>query len=700
MKKINTKFIAGMLAMALVFGMAFASCEQETVTKEVLVAGPGSTTTVEVEGYSFAANEKALIGYLNDTRTKPIYVVSNFTVAGNLTVPTDKTIVVTDDSAIRAKAVTAGALSQNRGVLFAIGSLGNNAPVLTVKGRLTVQDGGKVVLGSETAAQWSGKLEIADGGKVLVKPKGTIITTTSSEIALEDATSSTLSFEDKDAKLVVVGSITGGTVVGTDHNTAIIVSPAEPKDLTIGIGNVTIGSSAATDTQLGGSSFTGSTQTVSGGSLTDTTLDAGKTLVVSGNATVSGDLEVSGTLEVTGSLTTSGELKVEEGGALKVEGSLTTSGELEVKGTLEVAGSLTTSDELTVADGGTLKVEGNLTTSGTLTVGEEATLEIAKGATITVAEDGALDLSALYDTDEEEANPVALEGELVVADGGTLTLSMGDGTGVIPEIDWDAGGSLKIESGGNVTLDGGDNDLTYIGTKSTTATENYFYRWDDSTGSVTLSDGKFELDGNVTLYALPVDGGGTRGDTVHTGTTVTVKSGAKLTVSDTWYQVDGTLEILGTVKLADGESTGAQLFPHGQVIIREGGTLEVGGKSGISYSYYEDAPGEQIYSVLLKVAASNNLDVATKATLATATGTPPVHTLTTANDWSDGTPSSTSISVILGQLKLASPAEPPTPATSVITGDVATSGGGAAAAGILKAGSGTTLIFTAPVAAE
>jgi hypothetical protein len=256
---INAKFIARMLAMALVFGMIGCDTGTNTVTKEVPVAGPGSTTTKEVEGVSFASDEAALAGYLSegDPRTKPIYVVDDFEVKGNLTVPAKKTIIITDDAAIRAKAVTAGVTTkgsnapQNRGVLFAINGPVGTTPTLTVKGRLTVASSGSVVLGSANPAETdrSGKLLIADTGKVLVAPEANIAVTTASRIVLT-ATNSVLTFEDTNKENVTpVGTLAPtDKKFGTDSDHALIIIPDS--------GNA---ATNATESTVGGSGNSGLT---------------------------------------------------------------------------------------------------------------------------------------------------------------------------------------------------------------------------------------------------------------------------------------------------------------------------------------------------------------------------------------------------------------------------------------------------------
>jgi hypothetical protein len=593
MKKINAKFIAGMLAMALVFGMAFASCEQETVTKEVLVAGPpGSTTTKEVEGVSFAANEKALIGYLNDTRTKPIYVVSDVKVGGNLIVPANKSIVVTDDADIRAKAVTEGIkpkgsnAPQNRGVLFAIGELKDTTPTLTVNGKLIVQDRGEVVLGSETNATYGGKLEIADTGTVIVEKGASIAVTTASEIELVTA-KSTLVFENdvanpaNAAKLNVVGTIEttqNETVVGTSSGSALIIVP-NTGDPALDIKETNV--SGVDSTKLGSFNSTAA--------ISEKPTDIASAL---GAGSVS--VTYTGTASITGEGNSTAEIK--SGSTLIITGNLTQEAELKVSGALEVA------------DGATVTIG----TSGTLAVEAGAKVAIPEDAKVKVASGGVVDLNALFDPPTEENLPpgtggtssgkVALEGDIEVASGGTLRLSMGNGSDLPPEIDWTAGGSVTIESGGGLTLaTGGAADVPYIAAKDTAGA---LYTWDDtSTGSITLSDGAMEFSGKITA-ANP---GGSIGESI----VATVTSGSEFTVGvsgNVNYSLDGTLVVENGAKV----TAKTRIYTYGTLIVEEGANLKIPATTGATATggVYIEADGEVQVKGTITVEAAGGGSVA------------------------------------------------------------------------------------------
>jgi hypothetical protein len=535
MKKINAKFITGMLAMALVFGMTGCPQGTNTVTKTVTVPGtstptqgsPVSTKAVPAGGPGVVT--AFLKGELGNVDTlyisKPITLPDDSYILGN-----GKTIVVTDNP---PPALSNMLTLPNAGALFNITTPTNTA-VLTVNGTLTLANGSQVVLGSTSASTESGKLIIADGGKVVVASGAKVTTTTSSQIQLKTETS-TLVFEDNDeAKLAIVGNIdvnTGENVVGVNTGTpkAIIVyPPSTTPDLTIGVGNVTINGSAANGTQLGGGgSFTGSTETVSSGSLNGVTLEAGETLVVSGDVTASETLNVpeGGTLEVTGSLTTSGALTVDGGGTLKVDGSLTTTGDMAVDN----------GASLTVAPGAEVTVDG-----GTLTADAEAAISIAKDATLTVANGGELDLSAL-----EAGGSVTLEdsGTIEVASGGTLKLPAPAEDYAVEQIDYGTS-SITINAGGKVYMVSTDDppesgEDYYIGPAGSGAK----YTWGEGTPSVELkAGGEMVLNGNLTST-----------DDNAINTKVTITENSTLTVADGLTMgEDAELVIEGAVKVAAG----------------------------------------------------------------------------------------------------------------------------------------------------
>jgi hypothetical protein len=139
-------------------------------------------------------------------------------------------------------------------------------------------------------------------------------------------------------------------------------------------------------------------------------------------------------------------------------------------------------DDVTV-DGATIA----LNAGAELTIAAETTLAVPSGVTF--------DLSALYTGEEDDDTTVELAGAITVASGGTLRLSQGDGTGAIPEIAYSGTGSLTIAKGGGIVLadgdDDGSDDDVYIGTGG-------LYEWgNSSSGSITLSSGKMELEGKI-----------------------------------------------------------------------------------------------------------------------------------------------------------------------------------------------------------
>jgi hypothetical protein len=380
-----------------------------------------------------------------------------------------------------------------------------------------------------------------------------------------------------------------------------------------------------------------------------------------------------------------------DGDGARYQWDATNPGTVTLKGDeLILEGYLTSAKDNYIADTATIKDGAVLTVAKTLTLAASAELDIAEGAKVVVNGDGGvLDLQALYVADENGADTasgkVTLDGDIEVESGGTLKISMGNGTGVIPEIDWTAGGSVKIEKGGSVTLEAGnpgdEGDITYIG-------ESGLYEWDAQEGdaSVTLSENKMELAGNITAN---------NPQPVAAGITATVNG--NLTVKGS-YRIDGTIEVLGKVKVTTSEFTldkDEANNTSGRLIIRDGGEVEFDATSRIVLAGdgTPDYSGDN-FKVGFKVADSSDDDdyTATKATVAktdAVPGTSPA--LWTVTSGGDGT-NLLSAPIVLGQTTVAFNGTSNVDTKCKIYTQVPTS----AAAGSIKAGTGTAIIFSVP----
>jgi hypothetical protein len=581
MKKINAKFIAGMLAMALVFGMAFASCEQETVTKEVPVpGGGGGTITKEVPITAMlAGGPEAVKAFLKGElggNVDTLYITSQITLDGSsgYALGSGKTIVVTNGTLPTNLNTLA---LPNAGALFTI-SAPDGPAELKVKGTLNLANGSKVVLGSATAPEESGKLTIEGDGKVIVTKGASVTTTTSSQIQLVTATS-TLVFEDTTAKLNVVGTLeTDETVVGETAGSALIVVQSGGHDLTIGAGNVTINGSAANGDQLGKEGgFTGSTKTVSGGDLGSLTLTKDETLIVSGNVTASAKLDVpeGGTLEIAEGAT----LSVEKELSLGKDASLTVAEGAKI--TVAEAG------ELTVGENAELKVENGaeIAVAGDLTVGaadeDGGKLTIAEGATVSVS--GTLTLA--QSVDDAETDPTAsdrgvLNGTLVIeSDGVFKDLSYGQGA---------LWGDGPNEGTGSITIKAGGKAYTYTGvqmvsgdaTASSPSVASDYVLIQLTEGEFTLKKAEYILNGTATLqgkFGISED------------MTLSLKAGSTLNIDTKWGTGTNSLDIWSGAKI-QGEIVGGSAAP--KIVVATSDTIAI--NSGGTNNFYPSGSTDAI----------------------------------------------------------------------------------------------------------
>jgi hypothetical protein len=248
--------------------------------------------------------------------------------------------------------------------------------------------------------------------------------------------------------------------------------------------------------------------------------------------------------------------------------------------------------------------EGSKLTINTSWNNESYSLYVADGATVTVK--GTLDLSATT------AKPVQLDGELVVEGSGTLNLSLGNGSGVIPEIDWDdSEGSLKIEKGGKVTLEGvvqGQSlEVIYVGAHTDA---NALYQWDEdgpATGSVTLSENAMAISGNITAKRPPAIGA-----TI----TATITEGSKLTLNEDTNEhqtIAGKLVVEDRATLL--VTKGSILLDNttSELVLEPGAILSVAqGSTGIM-GWYTDGSTTANEAVKLTVAAESGTNAQVKA---------------------------------------------------------------------------------------
>jgi hypothetical protein len=730
MKKINAKFIAGMLAMALVFGMSGCDTGTNTVT-ETKYVNTGTQGGNEPADHPFTAKSATqLDNLLHTVANGTIYVVGNYEANGDITLNAGQSLVIADQGLANSQPWPNASVGQ-----FSLGDV-NAVSRLTIPQNhtLTVQSGAKLIVGNpNTPSQNNGVLKIQGGAGLTVEGGAILGVTTASRVLvekLEDNDSGGLDIR-ANAEVFGFGALGSLELIGNVATDAAADALIAVEKLPSGVSAPAVVSGAKF--YINGENVTNDITTKieeianaspvkevnSADNIEDLFKgDAAEGVAPATKVTYTGDTAI-------------GEVSIPEGATLVIAGTIA---EQEDAITVTAGGTLVIAEgaALAVANEGTLTVEGSLTTSGTLTVGEGAELTIEDGAALVVEDKGTLDLSALF-TGEDGDTTVALEGELVVADGGTLKLSTGDGTGVIPEINWDAGGSLKIESGGGLTLatPGETPDVPYI---AASGTENALYTWDeeDTNGSITLAQDEMILDGKITA-ANP---GGSIGESI----TATVTPNSEFTVgpwAGAWYAIEGTLVVEKNAKV----TVKTHIYTYGTLIVEEGATLDLAATSALLSGVVfvmdtgelqvsgtvkaEATSGENTYvgwieltdeSSKLTLLPGGKLDISAGSSIYTdssgsGTSAPRVSVYAVTGDvvgtvaqvvtdedsgntaWKlkaggpDGTVVAAISDITLGKLKFSTEANK---AVDEVTG---TSAGGSAAAGTLTAGDGTAIVF-------
>jgi ethanolamine utilization microcompartment shell protein EutS len=442
MKK-KSFFLIGMTSVLLAFGMT--GCPNSTTSSGSTTPPPSgyappAGSTPQPHPFT-AANPDALDSLLETVDNGEIYVVGNYTANGDVTLEDGQTLVIADQGFANSQPWPNASVGQlNLGTVNAVSTL-------TIKSgkTLTVQDEARLIVGNpETPSQNNGVLKILGGGGLTVEGGGHLGVTTASRVLVEKPASGTEGGLDLQTGANVFGlgtlgslklignattsSVAGDTLIAIEKTTSGVSAPAvvapganlfaaegidenwvpyvvDDDDVQIAIeAQVTAINNASPVKEADSADdiaglFNGGDGVAPAEKVTYTSENAigevsippGKTLVIAG-AIADQDAAITvgagGTLKVEGSLTTSGDLTVAEGGTLKVDGSLTTEGDLTID----------SNATLEIAPGAEVTVSGE---DGTLTAEEDAVIEIAEGATLTVANDGTLDLNALFTPDEE-----------------------------------------------------------------------------------------------------------------------------------------------------------------------------------------------------------------------------------------------------------------------------------------------------------
>jgi hypothetical protein len=550
---------------------------------------------------------------------------------------------------------------------------------LTVKegSSLTVENGAALIVGNTDDPSKRSLLVVKANARLYISGNAMPVVTTGSQIIVEKpdsvAPATNTGFFLPSGQLIVVGSSLGGkSVYGQTLDNALVVIESGAPAAIGDNGTVYI----VPNTAWFETNTTEPPLTVPSASIGDlTTIKKDSPSKVAGSAAEIAFSETTTTVTYSGS-TLDSAVDVGTGKTLVIAGAVDQYGDTKA----EVTKAITVEGALEIAPGAEVTVSG---TGGKLTAATTAEVAIPEGAKVKVASGGVVDLNALFTPPTGENVPgtggtssgkVALEGDIEVASGGTLRLSMGNGSDLPPEIDWTAGGSLKIESGGGLTLatPGETPDVPYI---AESGTSGALYTWDDATGtgSITLSDGKIEMEGNITAKSPPPITG---------GVTAIIKANSTLKVADNAVfniHPASSIEVYGTL---DIQKTGLGIAPDGlaKLQLNPGGQVKVAKEGGITV--YSSGDWNNDYNIKVDVYKSGTLAAPTQATASETNASSGDWTVTTA------TSGEAALNITLGNLKITSTASQAVGgATEWVTGE-------GPAAGSLKAGGDTVIVFT------
>jgi hypothetical protein len=228
---INAKFIAGMLAMALAFGMT--GCPQgtttETKTEYVNTGGSGGGDQGQPPSTDNQLSAKtwdeldALLDFFGDGEAT-IYVTDKFEAQDNITLADGQTLVIADQEYANAQPKPNGPNIQ-----LSLNGPANPAARLTIPApyTLTVEDGAAVVVGNPSDTAKTGVLLIQGGGGLTVKDGGYLGVTTASRVLVEKPESGAEGGLDLQDGATVLALGTGAQLIGlvpTDGSPAPLIA--------------------------------------------------------------------------------------------------------------------------------------------------------------------------------------------------------------------------------------------------------------------------------------------------------------------------------------------------------------------------------------------------------------------------------------------------------------------------------------------
>jgi hypothetical protein len=635
MRMINAKFIAGMLAMALVFGMIGCDTGTNTVTKTV--PGPGSTTTVTEKDktHPFSATTPEQLNALVALGAKaPIYVTESFEATADIELAAGQTIVIADQAYANAQPKP-----NESNIQLSLGGPVSYVVKLTIPQgiTLTVASGAAVVVGDPGNAAKTGVLLIQGGGGLTVKDGATLGVTKASRVLVEKPDSGAAGGLDLQAGSSVLA-------LGTSlENEALIdhVTPSSDADPLIAIEKDDSGASAPAIISSGAGFYT-----IEGGfneeNLTvDGLSNAAKEVADAVMAVIADKVEAitndSPAKETDDPSKIAGLFTGSDGIAAATEVTYTSTDalgtvsvpadkKLIIKGAVEDG-----SNAITLGNGAALEIAGgaslDLGDSGTITKGTGAT--VTNNGTIKTATDISLVTAAgtgtivITGTPTAATADIALTQNLEIADTATLDLSTHSFTGAgkvtnkgliktavtgtesgakLNALIAKAGG--KIEASGTAISVAANTELTVV-SGATLAVASGANLTVAANATIAVAD-----KGILDLTALHVadESGPTAGDlngvatingTIEVASGGTYKSPAPSLAEEVVYGSNGKLKLnagstayIGTIPYIGANGATAALTwteanPTGGYVLIDGDGMTLGGNGKLSHLAYE-----------------------------------------------------------------------------------------------------------------
>jgi hypothetical protein len=570
------------LALVMMFAMAFAACDSDGSSSksgngpivsgpEVMGTGAETTDWAQVVSYLEAVGADApSVIYIRESMNVPSGTAAN---VNEVRIPSGKTLVIVGE----INTTNASVAELPEGVNY-LATPNPTAPRLYIQkyAKLTVQAGGRLVLGGPQSTVYGGIVNVLEGGALHVQEGAVLSLNMSSNVYVSGANSDIISdyialnIESR-AKVAVVGNFQAGDTLLTIESDNIHLIGVSREDTPVALGAALLYAEIPTpgakdppvnaDLQAAYDNNRGNVSNYSKVKVANTYQEVLEhiakrdlyplvTLIYSGEGALSGPPTNPGLLAIPDKSYNYNDGKTPT--TLVIQNDVLQNTDLTITGKVEIA------------DGASITVVEYKTVPAKLTLGttNDVSLNIERGGTLAVGAGGTLDLSFIPATAPStgEPYPITLDGEIAVAAGGRINLPpvyTADQT--IPQVSWGTG-HVTLASGSlaflNITGNGKTDSASltyYIGPASATNGPEFSWTAGYTDGGVTLVGLDITLDGHLTVT------GATDSTGAITGNTAIMKkatvAGGVLTVDNN--PKDGNtneFKILGKLEVASGAS--------------------------------------------------------------------------------------------------------------------------------------------------